>query len=80
VSVTTERVRLVSVQTAVTVTPGSTAPVVSITVPPMSPVVRCAAAGAIAAISKKRHNPMWSKPRRMCPSLRENKRPFRKKT
>jgi hypothetical protein len=39
------RVRFVSVQTAVTDTPGSTAPVVSMTVPPMSPVVRWASAG-----------------------------------
>src|SRR3954468_11616860 len=41
-SVIDVRVRLVSVQTAVTVTPGSTAPVPSVTVPVMSPDVRCA--------------------------------------
>src|SRR5262249_36935956 len=44
-SVTDARVRLVSVQTALIVAPGSTAPVASATVPVMSPVVFWATAG-----------------------------------
>src|SRR5262245_7937954 len=50
-SLTADRVRLVSVQTALTVAPGRTAPVESATVPVMSPVVFCAkTAGAEAKV------------------------------
>src|ERR687888_1214418 len=45
-SVVVVRVKLVAGNVAVTVTPGSTAPVLSTIVPLMSPVVFCASAGA----------------------------------
>ena len=62
------RVWLVAVQTAFTVTPGSTPPVLSVTVPEMSPVVRCAI--RVVAVAMKATNPRTSTvPGRLCRML-----------
>src|SRR6185503_16874512 len=63
---------------SVTVTPGRIAPDSSVTLPMISPVVRCAHAGAVAATSSTRHSPSLTKPRRMFGSLPEARRTFRK--
>jgi hypothetical protein len=54
--VTSLRFNPVWVLRTATVTPGSTPPDVSRTVPRISPVVVCAAAGAEAAMTATRHN------------------------
>ena len=48
-SVTAVRAWFVSVQVAVTLTPGSTPPVLSVIVPEMPPDVRCANAACVVA-------------------------------
>jgi hypothetical protein len=51
VSLTAVRVWFVSVQVAVTLAPGSTPPVLSVIVPEMPPVVRCA--NAVRVVARK---------------------------
>src|ERR1051325_2307148 len=69
VSVTAVRVMFVSAHMAVTVAPGSTAFVLSMTVPLMAPVVRCANADAEIVNETLRARTAWHRTRSIAPPL-----------